>query len=328
MTYKLGPWVRLEGVSIQQLPPGAIPLHGASSDSKESAEAPKERDDNGSISAANIFSFITSILAESIPFIDGVAPKSGGPSTWKAKGAPKKFPTSKAPVHLCEWTVPGAELDQVSGMSQFSADRKDEYWCCRKSVHRDVAETGTATWREFVHNFKDHHAESERDFTPTVMEARKALEWDTEGIEVEVNGERWDNITMVLCESKHKIDPKPLKNRTFPVVQVTAMLAGAKEFLVISIPLTDFDKSPYSKFAKDKSLVIASYTSIERVRVLPDSGDIEWIMATASNAKGVLPQFVQNMAVPGAIAKDVEFFMSWIPTQRASGNGMPADVSG
>jgi hypothetical protein len=57
--------------------------------------------------------------------------------------------------------------------------------------------------------------------------------------------------------------------------------------------------------------------SIERVRVLPTNGDVEWMMGTASNAKGVLPQFIQNMAVPGAIAKDVDFFMSWIPSQRS-----------
>ena len=322
MAYKLGPWVRLEGVSVRQLPPGARALDGANVQPEPAEAVHKERDDNGAISAPNVFSFITSVLAESIPFIDGVAPKAGGASTWKTKGSPKKFPNSAAPVHLFEWTVPGADLDQVDGMSQFSADRKDEYWSCRKSIHRDAAEKGTAAWGEFVHSFKEHHSESERNFTPTVMAARKALEWDTEAIEVEVNGERWENITMSVWEMKHKIEPKPLKNRTFPVVQLAATLEGSKEFMVISIPLTNFDKSPYSEFAKDKSLVVAAYTSIERVRVLPGNGDIEWIMATASNAKGVLPQFVQNMAVPGAIAKDVEFFLSWIPTQRKTGNGV------
>jgi hypothetical protein len=326
MTYKLGPWVRLEGVSIEQLPPGAKAVQVANPQSNAAHELPKERDDNGSLSPPSIFTFISSVLAESIPFVDGVAPKSGSAPTWKKKGAPKKFPSSAAPVHLYEWTVPGSELDQIEGMSQFSADRKDEYWCCRRSVHRNVAEKGTAAWREFVHSFKDHHSESEQDFTPTVIGARRALMWDTEGMEVDVNGEKWNNITLVVEEMKHKIDPKPLKNRTFPIVQVTAMLARQREFIVISIPLTDFDKSAYSEFAKDKSLVVASYTSIERVRVLPSNGEIEWIMATASNAKGVVPQFVQNMAVPGAIAKDVEFFLSWIPSQRGSENGLSPGV--
>ncbi|KAG9236880.1 hypothetical protein BJ875DRAFT_503059 [Amylocarpus encephaloides] len=300
MTYRLGPWVRLEGVSFKQLPPGG--------------------------KAPTIPSFVTSLLAESIPFIDGVAPKSGGATTWKVKGTPRAFPSSAAPVHLYEWTVPGKDLDQVEGMSQFSADRKDEYWCCRRSTHRNVAEKNTASWNEFVHNFKDRHAESEKAFTPTVIAARQALKWDTEGIEVEVSGERWRNISIAVEEMTHKINPKPLKNRTFPVVQLTADLAGTEEFLVVSIPLTDFDHSPYSEFTKDKSLVVAAYASVERVRVLPSNGDVEWIMATASNAKGVLPQWMQNLAVPSAIAKDVEFFMSWVPRQRESIN-KPTPIS-
>ena len=132
---------------------------------------------------------------------------------------------------------------------------------------------------------------------------------------------------VVVEEMKHKIDPKPLKNRSFPVIQVTAALSGASEFLVISIPINDFDKSPYAEFAKDKNLVMAAYASVERIRVLPSNGDVEWIMATASNAGGVLPQWMQNMAVPAAIAKDVEMFLSWIPSQRSDGGAEPAPIS-
>ena len=115
---------------------------------------------------------------------------------------------------------------------------------------------------------------------------------------------------------KHKIEPKPLKNRTFPVLQLSTMLANTEEFIVVSIPIIDFDKSPHAKFAPDKSLVVGAYSSVERIRVLPKSGEIEWIMATASDAKGVLPQWMQNLAVPGKIPDDVDFFMTWIPSTR------------
>jgi hypothetical protein len=50
-------------------------------------------------------------------------------------------------------------------------------------------------------------------------------------------------------------------------------------------------------------------------------------MATASDAKGVLPQWMQNLAVPGAVAKDVEMFLSWIPSQRNDSNGKPAPIT-
>lgn len=319
----LGPWVRLEGISISQLPLGGKGVAPSNRD-------PTEKYNDGSAATGtppNIQTFVQKTLEESIPFIDGVAPKSGAQLTWKVKGSPKKYAASEAPVHLYERIVAGKDLDKVEGMSQFSADRKDETWYCRRSCHRNAQQQGTASWEEFVHCFKDHHAESEDAFTPTVIGQRQAMTWDTTGIEVNVRGERWTNINVVVEEMKHKIDPKPLKNRSFPVIQVTAALSGASEFLVISIPINDFDKSPYAEFAKDKSLVMAAYASVERIRILPSNGDVEWIMATASNAGGVLPQWMQNMAVPAAIAKDVEMFLSWIPSQRSNAGAKPAPIS-
>ncbi|RDL34602.1 Uncharacterized protein BP5553_07730 [Venustampulla echinocandica] len=318
----LGPWVRLEGIATSQLPPGAK----GNEPSNQTSASPEFFHDPGSAPAPDIKSFITSVLSESIPFIDGVAPKSGGPTTWKVNGSPKKYSSSTAPVHLYECTVLGKELDKLEGMSQYSADRKDETWFCRRSVHKDAAEEGTANFDEFKHNFKEHHAESEVAFTPTVIDRRDAMRWDTSGIEVEVRGGLWNNITVVVEEMKHKIDPKPLKNRTFPVIQIAAALEGTREFIFVSIPVHNFDKSPYAEFALDKALVVAAYVSIERIRVLPTNGDIEWVMATAANAKGVLPQWMQNLAVPGAIGKDVELFMSWIPSQRHT-NPVPAPIS-
>ncbi|TVY87947.1 hypothetical protein LAWI1_G006145 [Lachnellula willkommii] len=319
----LGPWVRLEGISISQLPPGGKgtkPTTAPPSDEKFS-------DGSGSATAPNVRSFVTSVLSESIPFIDGVAPKAGGAATWKGKGSPKRYASSEAPVHLYERVVPGRDLDKIEGMSQFSADRKNETWFCRRSSHRNKAEKGTASWEEFIHSFKDHHAETENAFTPTVIGSREAIRWDTRGLEVDIYGGRWNNITVAVVEMTHKIDPKPLNNRTFPVIQVTASLEETPEFMVISIPLSDFDKSPYADFARDKRLVVAAYVSIERIRVLPSNSDVEWIMATASDAKGVLPQWMQNLAVPAAVAKDVEMFLGWLPSQRNSANGKPAPIS-
>jgi hypothetical protein len=109
----LGPWVRLEGISISQLPTGAKGNRPAN----EASDA-KSIDGSGSATAPDIKAFVTSILSESIPFIDGVAPKSGGASTWKGNGSPKRYASSEAPVHLYERVVPGKELDKIDGMSQ------------------------------------------------------------------------------------------------------------------------------------------------------------------------------------------------------------------
>lgn len=298
----------VRGLSISQLPAGGIGVTLS-----KNTEAKEES--NGSADPQKL---ITQILSEAIPFIDEVAPKLGGESTWKSRGSPKKFSGSDAPVYQFEKTVlakrDGSGTESGEGKKD---DQRNETWFCRKSCHKNSAEKGTATWEEFVRGFKDSHAETERNYISTVIAVRKAMSWNTENLEIAINGEKWINISLELWEMKHQIDPKPLHNRTFPSFHVTATLAGAREFIVAQIPISDMDKSPYAEYARDKSLVVAAYTSIERIRVLPEGGEIEWIMATASDVGGVLPQWMQNLAVPGEITKDVQKFLAWIPSQRS-----------
>jgi Protein of unknown function (DUF3074) len=313
----LGPYVRLEGIAIRQLPPDGQGVKPA-----DLPPPPEKASDKAkAVATPDLKTFVTNVIVEGVSFIDGVAPKDGSASTWKVKGSPKKYASSHAPVHLYARTVPASALSKIEGMGK-AYERNDETWFCRRSCHENKAERGTASWDEFKHSFKEHHAETEEAFTPTVIGAREAIRWDAGGIELETQGQHWTNISVAVEEMKHKIDPKPLKNRTFPVAQVTAELAGVQEFIVVSIPLTDFQNSPYAEYARDKSLVVARYTSIERIRVLPGSGEVEWIMATASDAGGVLPHWMQNLAVPSAVAKDVEMFLGWIPSQR---KGKPSD---
>ena len=40
-----------------------------------------------------------------------------------------------------------------------------------------------------------------------------------------------------------------------------------------------------------------------------ESDKVEWMMAVASDASGVLPMWAQKMGLPGAIAKDVGLFL-------------------
>lgn len=212
--------------------------------------------------------------------------------------------------------MPGAEIDAIKGMDLLTADKKDETWFARRSCHRDAAEHGTANWEEFEKAFRLEHPETEDAFTATIIGSRTAVAWDTKGIQAQMGGDTWGEFTMRILEMKFRIDPKPLKNRTFPILQVTAALKGTREFMVVSIPIIDFNKSPHAEFASDRSLVVACYVSIERIRILPQNGQIEWIMGTASDAGGVLPQWIQNLAVPGKIAHDVDMFLRWIPSQR------------
>ena len=101
---------------------------------------------------------------------------------------------------------------------------------------------------------------------------------------------------------------------------VTIPVAGISSFsanLGVSSsppPTTQKQENTRNADPKDKDTVEAAYVSVERIRKL--GGDIEWIMAAASDARGVLPRVVQNMAVPGQIAKDVPKFLAWIARER------------
>ncbi|KAJ3951602.1 hypothetical protein N0V92_011987 [Colletotrichum tropicale] len=293
----LGPLVRLWGLRTEQLP------------------AP-------SATTADLAPFLIAVLQEAVPFIDAVAPKDGTarPSEWKAKGT-KSYPESTAQVELYERVIPAAELEKEAARNSLSNGvDAPETWACRRSIHKDRPSKGTAAWEEFVKCFKDDHVEAEKAFTPNVMEAREALAWDCAGVAVEEGGSTWDDFRVGVFEIKHKLG-MPLKNRVFPELIITAKAREADEFIVVSIPMADLDKADYGGLVKEKGTVMAAYVSVERVRKTP-TGAIEWIMATASDAKGVLPAWIQARAVLGVVAKDVALFLGWIAEEREKGTSV------
>ncbi|KAK0656107.1 hypothetical protein B0T16DRAFT_317549 [Cercophora newfieldiana] len=269
---------------------------------------------------------LISILQEAVPFIDSVAPKHIDNHTrdhrkWKRKGS-KIYPDSAAPVELFERVV-----DDGAG---------SETWVCRRSVHVDEAAKGTANWSEFHDGFKERHVEVERAFTPSVMRADEIGRWSGSGVVAQEAGTTYGSFTLSIHAIRHRIGKPVLKDRTFPVLLMTCAAmksplssevtdAGTisrhelPEFLVVSIPVADYLASPQvpaSVREEHESAVVAVYASVERIRKFGGDGGIEWIMATASDARGVLPTWVQTSAVPGQIAKDVPKFLAWAATRR------------
>ncbi|KAI0890621.1 uncharacterized protein GGS22DRAFT_16083 [Annulohypoxylon maeteangense] len=306
----LGPLVRLRGLRTEQLPAA-------------------------SASPDELAPLLLAILQEAIPFADSAAPKASSdakpdPKIWKLKGT-HVHPDSKARVEVLERVVPASELEKVESRSATSeggegkggkeGKLRGETWCCRRSAHNDAAERGTASWEEFTRAFREEHAQSEKAFTPACLAAHEAQSWDCAGVEVEEGGVRWGRFKLVIEEMRHRIGKPVLKDRTFPVLQMTAAALGEadREFVVVSIPVPDFgEKSDKSMLAKEKGAQVAYYVSVERIRMIGDEGQkkIEWLMATASDAAGVLPAWVQNLAAPGVIWKDVPLFLGWIVRDR------------
>jgi hypothetical protein len=215
-------------------------------------------------------------------------------------------------VHLFERIVPASELQAIAKKHQQlqidTSKVRSESWILRQSVHEDAAATGTASWDEWVKTFKDNHAETEKEFTPTVLSTTLLQTWDCSGVEIETEGDTWVGWTLKLEESVHKM-PAPLKTRVFPVFQATCAARGRREVMIIQIALRDPEAE-----SEEKEHVWGAYTSVERLR--ETEGSVEWVMGTVSDARGILPAWLQRLTVPGFIAKDVEMFLAWIATER------------
>lgn len=179
---------------------------------------------------------------------------------------------------------------------------KGETWFARRSVHQNKKAEGTADWNEMVFALRDDHSSHERDFTPTLWDARKICDWDSDLDEKKDQIAGFDTMTMSVFEMCHEI-PAPLGPRCFPVLVMTGNINTQENcFIAVTVPvdLNGLTTSFYSsgrnvqegttKLEK-KRTVLGAYAAAEKVTLLEDN--IEWVMATASDAKGNLPMFAQ-----------------------------------
>ena len=129
----------------------------------------------------------------------------------------------------------------------------------------------------------------------------------------------------------------PLAPRLFSTLILTAR-DSPSSFLTLQIPvdLSSVSSAKYSngsnrtsgKTAQEKKKTVTGrYVSVERCRKVETDGvsAVHWDMATASDAAGNLPIFVQKIAMGSVIAKDVEYVMDWAAMSR---RGEPKVTSG
>lgn len=209
-----------------------------------------------------------------------------------------------------------------------------EHWFARKSIHKDISSRdsktpGHASWKEFVYGLRDEHSKHESEFTPTLYDAHSVVDWSAQVGELESQGKIkgrhgiYTRVSIGIYEMCHAI-PAPLSPRCFPVVVVTASL-GEDQVVAVTVPVNLGTKNVGSAFYSNgrnvkeggtsqvrKEVVMGVYAAVETVRRDKEKGEVEWIMATASDAKGNLPMWMQKMGIPGAVVKDVAYFMKWI----------------
>ncbi|PKX90855.1 SRPBCC family protein [Aspergillus novofumigatus IBT 16806] len=191
------------------------------------------------------------------------------------------------------------------------------------SVHRDAAVAGSASWEEFRRGLRENHSENEMAYTPSVTSVERLLEWPTEG------------------RSRGLDSP-----RTFISLVISADLLNfdRQAFMTVQIPLASkpTDAIPHEirekvASAAPRNAVFASYASVEQVVSVPtpavtsnpdargrtgDANQLEWTMATTSDAGGAIPRWIQRSWTMGGVAKaivaDVGYFISWTDQQRSN----------
>lgn len=115
--------------------------------------------------------------------------------------------------------------------------------------------------------------------------------------------------------------------RSFISLVISADLPDGRGFVTVQIPLTRHpaDSMPADLRQKiissvPQNTIFAAYASVEQVVVLP-SGELEWTMATTSDAGGSIPQWLQRSwtmgGVPKAVVGDVGLFIGWTGRKRS-----------
>lgn len=326
----LGNLVRLLPLHINELP--AHPalesvLSTPSEHTKSAVSSPSQAGKVDSSERPNLISFMEEVLDQATIFVDDTLP-----ATFKERGLKKSAPAT-AKVRLLSRNISMAEIQAVPWINSsiprnWSNGKKPaEAWFARRSRHANFSSEGTADLDEFDYGLRHDHSKHEQQYTPDVFDSYKVLDWSEQIGTAIANGSAIDNcrdLSMSIHEMGHEL-PAMLSNRVFPVLVVTAK-RGKHSFVVVQIPV-DISGLTVAMYSNGRNLhegdsplkrkrpVLGVYTSIERCQMLPDQ-NIEWVMATASDAKGWLPMWAQKMGVPSAVVKDVGLFIGWVKTKR------------
>ncbi|WVW86973.1 hypothetical protein I302_109029 [Kwoniella bestiolae CBS 10118] len=162
-----------------------------------------------------------------------------------------------------------------------------------------MSTTPEGIYERFRRGLLEYHSENEREYIESMRESECLQVYRKHCAEV------W-RLTFKT--------PPPTNPRTFVVLllsrELTGEPKGERAFMNISIPFEHPDCPP--KVNNEKSRVRGKYVSVERVREIEGGREVEWRMATSSDAGGNIPRFVTNGSLPNSIAEDVPSFLGWM----------------
>lgn len=147
-------------------------------------------EDSSNLQAARpeLADFLHSILTEAQTFVTKTIPQ-----TFTPERKTRASPPSTAKVQLSSRTITTVPDDaQNNTNNTTTSTKRGEYWVCRKSIHANAAQRGTATWAEFEDGLRENHSENEMAYTPSVAAVEHLLQWPVLG---EVKG-GWTGVDM------------------------------------------------------------------------------------------------------------------------------------
>lgn len=108
----------------------------------------------------------------------------------------------------------------------------------------------------------------------------------------------------------------PLSKRVFNEVVIVYRShggAGPKRAYIVTFPIAP--RLFVGGEEANRTHVVATYSSVEEVVYDPATTALRWTMATTASPNGFVPNFVANMGMNPAVAKDVPSFMNWLKQQ-------------
>ncbi|KAL6941857.1 hypothetical protein ACO0QE_003016 [Hanseniaspora vineae] len=204
-------------------------------------------------------------------------------------------------------------------------DGPDDYWSCRLSEHKDIDEdlyrdkivgnlNGSVYKRETgewaLPEKLSYRCTNEKNYFHAIESVSvlhdNVFPESAGGGNVASPPGGW-----VEIEAVYKFSPV-LKKRVFNewVYVVKPFEVSGDSSTEVSYVLSI--RSDHNKGGNRAGQVPAYYISIEKLQYNYTTKQFTWLMCTASDCKGIVPQFVQNMMINKAVVHDVPLFFSYI----------------
>jgi Protein of unknown function (DUF3074) len=140
----------------------------------EALPAHPELEISPSSNRPHLSEFICDIVSEAFSVTSRIE------SGWHKKTEKKNKATGRIPTSIYEANRANADDRQwpLEYEDSSYAKTKSEPWFARSSYHKDSAESGSASWDEFVRGLKENHNKNETEYIGGLLWANKVMEWN------------------------------------------------------------------------------------------------------------------------------------------------------